>query len=244
MNGNFNSTWWTVDQLYPNWQNYNYRQAAVFNIHPVGNQDYCDFEVPLWGYYNYYYNVYGNSTPDPHEIVPKTFTRLTSVPNEVSFPSTWRTIPTGATSEYVAHEEVLLQDGFLAEPGSDFYAHIEPCPSCATRDEGSSFADNDTFPSDSFGDPKFLQQPVSLVDDATLKVYPNPTDNLLKVELYGAEIKSVGLYDLQGRVVTGVCDTPLQGTVTINVRNVPAGIYLLRVTDTKGRSYARKVTIR
>lgn len=244
MNGNFNITWWTVDQLYPYLQNYNYRQAAVFNIHPSTTQDYCNFELPLWIHYYLYYNAYGNTTPDPYANVPKTFTRLTSVPNDPQFQSSWRTIPTGAISEYVAHEEVLLQDGFLAEPGSDFYAHIEPCPSCATRDEGNTFADNDTFPTNSLAEPKSLLQPASLADDATLKVYPNPTDNLLNVELYGAEIKSVGLYDLQGRVVTGVCDTPLQGTVTINVRNVPASIYLLRVTDTKGRSYARKVTIR
>ena len=209
MNGNFNSTWWTVDQLYPNWQNYNYRQAAVFNIHPVGNQDYCDFEVPLWGYYHYYYNVYGNSTPDPHEIVPKTFIRLTSVPNEASFPSDWRTIPSGATSEYAAHEEILLQDGFLAETGSDFYAHIVPCPSCEERNNTNNGALEESN-ADTLAAPKILQTDTSLVDDATLKVYPNPTDNLLKVELYGAEIKSVGLYDLQGRVVTGVCDTPLQ----------------------------------
>lgn len=34
-----------------------------------------------------------------------------------------------------------------------------------------------------------------------LNVYPNPTDDILYVELSGVDIKSVGLYDLQGRVV-------------------------------------------
>ena len=48
----------------------------------------------------------------------QTFTRLTSVPNDPQYPATWRTIPAGAISEYVAHEEVVetlratsLQDG-------------------------------------------------------------------------------------------------------------------------------------
>jgi hypothetical protein len=41
-----------------------------------------------------------------------------------------------------------------------------------------------------------------ITDDAALTVYPNPTDDLLFVELRGAEIASVALYDLQGRMVT------------------------------------------
>jgi len=77
-----------------------------------------------------------------------------------------------------------------------------------------------------------------------LNVYPNPTDDILYVELSGAGIKSVGLYDLQGRVVTGVCDTPQQGNVAINVRSVPAGVYVLRVTDVNGREYHQKVVVR
>ena len=40
----------------------------------------------------------------------------------------------------------------------------------------------------------------------------------------------------------GVFDTPQQGgTATINVRNVPAGVYVLRVMDTDGREYHRKI---
>ena len=77
-----------------------------------------------------------------------------------------------------------------------------------------------------------------------LNVYPNPTDNVLYVELSGAGIKSVGLYDLQGRVVMGVFNTSQPGIAAINVRNVPAGVYVLRVTDENGREYHRKVVVR
>ena len=241
--GEYNEVWCTIDSIIEGNHNWNHLERAVFNIHPAGIQDYCDFEVPLWGYYNYYYNVYGNSTPDPHEIVPKTFTRLTSVPNEAPFPSTWRTIPSGATSEYVAHEEILLQDGFLAENGSDFYAHIVPCPSC----EGREIVNVDTLDesnADTLAAPKLLQTETSSTDNTALRIYPNPTDDVLYVELSGAGIRSVGLYDLQGRVVADVANAGGYPTVTLNVRSVPAGIYLLRVTDTEGRSYARKVTIR
>ena len=41
--------------------------------------------------------------------------------------------------------------------------------------------------------------------------------------------------------MTGVCDTPQQGTATLNMRSVPAGMYLLRVTDADGKEYLRKI---
>ena len=78
-------------------------------------------------------------------------------------------------------------------------------------------------------------------EPSSFTVYPNPAGEVVHVELEGAGIANVALYDLQGRVVTGVCDTHQQGTSTINLRNVPGGIYLLRVTDTNGKEYQRKI---
>ena len=87
-----------------------------------------------------------------------------------------------------------------------------------------------------------------ITDDAALTVYPNPTDDLLFVELRGAEIARVALYDLQGRMVTGTgahAGAPQQGmTATVNLRNVPAGVYLLRVTDADGKEYHQKIVKR
>ena len=80
-------------------------------------------------------------------------------------------------------------------------------------------------------------------NDAILSVYPNPTDDILFIELRGgAEIANVALYDLQGRMVTGVCDTPQRGgTATITVKSIPAGVYVLRVTDADGKEYHQKI---
>ena len=87
-----------------------------------------------------------------------------------------------------------------------------------------------------------------IADDAALTVYPNPTDDLLFVELRGAEIARVALYDLQGRMVTGTgahAGAPQQGTTaTMNMRNVPAGVYLLCVTAADGKEYHRKIVKR
>jgi agmatine/peptidylarginine deiminase len=80
------------------------------------------------------------------------------------------------------------------------------------------------------------------------RVWPNPAEDLLFIELDGgADIANAVLYDLQGRVVTGVgnqgvCDTPLQtGTATLHVKSLPSGIYLLHVTDADGNGYYQKV---
>jgi hypothetical protein len=79
--------------------------------------------------------------------------------------------------------------------------------------------------------------------ETNLNVYPNPSDDILYVELSGAGIANITLYDLQGRAVGANNDSPLQGIATLNVRNVPAGVYVLRVTDVNGKEYHRKVVV-
>ena len=76
-----------------------------------------------------------------------------------------------------------------------------------------------------------------------IRVYPNPAGDLLHIELScGGGIASVALYDLQGRVVETRHGTSLQGgTATVNLRSVPAGVYLLRVMDAEGKEYMRKI---
>ena len=76
-----------------------------------------------------------------------------------------------------------------------------------------------------------------------IRVYPNPAGDLLHIELScGGGIASVALYDLQGRVVETRHGTSLQGgTATVNLRSVPAGVYLLRVRDAEGKEYMRKI---
>ena len=76
-------------------------------------------------------------------------------------------------------------------------------------------------------------------NDATLSVYPNPTDDLLFIELAGgAGIASIALYDLQGRKI----NSPNSFTSPIlDMKSVPAGVYILRVTDTDGKEYHQKI---
>ena len=99
---------------------------------------------------------------------------------------------------------------------------------------------------DNQGDPETRSAKATQPDDDTnLTVYPNPTDDLLYIELTGAGIATVALYDLQGRAVETLRAASLQGgTATLNMHNIPAGVYVLHVTDTEGREYLRKVVRR
>ena len=80
-------------------------------------------------------------------------------------------------------------------------------------------------------------------NDARLNVYPNPTDDVLFIELSGgAGIANVALYDLQGRVVETRRAASLQKTTaSMDMKSTPAGVYVLRVTDTDGKEYHQKI---
>lgn len=76
-----------------------------------------------------------------------------------------------------------------------------------------------------------------------MHIYPNPATEMVYAALDGeTEIANMVLYDLQGRVVETRCNTSLQtGTATLNVKSLPAGIYLLRVIDADGNIYHHKI---
>ena len=120
--------------------------------------------------------------------------------------------------------------------------HIADCSSAATL--MSDYSVNGVFedlPADTLSSPKSLLQSASFADDATLKVYPNPTNDLLHIELAGgAGIASAALYDLQGRTVRTRFIAPASSqTATVDMRNVPAGVYMLRVRDAEGKVVKR-----
>jgi hypothetical protein len=61
-----------------------------------------------------------------------------------------------------------------------------------------------------------------------LKVYPNPTTQLIMVES-SEPISQILITDMQGRVAI-----PATNTKTIDVRNLPKGIYLIQITASDG----------
>ena len=77
-------------------------------------------------------------------------------------------------------------------------------------------------------------------EESTLVIYPNPTNNLLHVELSNSVIDKVILYDLQGRIVECTMSKNDSFT-TLNLNNIPAGVYFIYVTDGNGNAHHQKV---
>jgi hypothetical protein len=205
--------------------NYSYLQGAIFGITP----GVC----------------FQNIIMECDNIFAHTAIRTFSAVDNFSNNSHIYKINSGAKIYLHAGNEIILTDGFLADVGSRFHATIAPCSSAATflPDYSVNDDNHNDNPADALPVLKSLQAETSFANDRTLTIYPNPTADILYIELSGANITNVALYDLQGRTVGANNDSPLQGIATLNVRNVPAGVYVLRVTDTNGKEYHQKVVV-
>ena len=69
------------------------------------------------------------------------------------------------------------------------------------------------------------------VKDDSVTMYPNPAKNKVTVKAAGT-IKSVQLYDVQGRILQSVADGKSQ--ITLDIANQQHGVYFLRITTDKG----------
>jgi len=217
--------WFSLDNLNPegSMSNFNYRQGAVVNIYPT---------TECWE------NIIMECDTSFSSQALKTFSAVDSFQNnQHDFQ-----IPTSACIHIYAGKDIFLTDGFHAAEGSDFFAAIASCGSASLATSPNILTNNNgaNNPSDTLSAPKSLQTEVMHFDDAALTVHPNPTDDLLHIELSGAEIANITLYDLQGRIIY----SPNSPNSPMNMRNVPAGVYLLRVTDADGKEYHRKIVKR
>ena len=74
-------------------------------------------------------------------------------------------------------------------------------------------------------------------EETACKVYPNPANDRLYIEA-GTEINEVVVYDIYGR--RQVTETPSrQGNVAIDVENLKAGIYFVKINTEKGNIVKR-----
>ncbi len=75
--------------------------------------------------------------------------------------------------------------------------------------------------------------------DSNFTVYPNPTDDLLTVQMNNntAGLKSMQVYDLNGRLVLN----PVVSNNTLSIKGLASGTYLLLVKDNDGNQSTRKI---
>ena len=241
-------SWISIDSINSGSDDWTKLERAIVNLYPSGTQDYCNFNFPLVLHYHMYYTIYGNTTPAPYQNVPKTFTKLTSVPNSSQYPSSWRTIPAGATAEYVAHEEVLLEDGFEAMQGSNFQVYINPCYACENNKTTPIVSNLLEKEKKNYTNPEIANSVIQPIEETsfatenpTLSIYPNPTNGTFHIKLENTEefITQVYINNMLGTEMFR--KNNLQNDESINIATLPAGLYVVNVITNNGKIYFGKL---
>jgi len=76
---------------------------------------------------------------------------------------------------------------------------------------------------------------VSENENMNVKVYPNPAEGFVNVKAEG--LQSIELIDMMGRIVSQTSAS--HSATTIDLSNIPSGIYFLRVTTETGVALQR-----
>lgn len=80
-----------------------------------------------------------------------------------------------------------------------------------------------------------IQGSTSIADvwkGGTIKMYPNPTSHQLQIEVEDSETLTLQLFDLQGKILQR--QTISQEQTTLDLANLPDGIYWVRLTGAQG----------
>lgn len=227
--------YYTLNNLQPNEYLFQYHQGAIFNIKPNENQNICDIAL----YLDVFYGYHTSHNHPLYTATPKTMTTLISASSSSS--SSYRTIPTGATAEYVAHKEVILQPGFTAEYGSDFTARIEPCAACEERliemDVYPSGVNYDTVTDTSVEQRVYMKGDTAVVfRTSELRMHPNPTTGELTVST-SDDIVDMGVYDLTGkRVFRWFVASKNNDSTVLDISALQSGVYILRFVTRGGKN--------
>lgn len=237
-----------LDAMTPLSYDFSYHHSAIINIFPNYWGSQCDLSIALDDFYlNFYSYQWSVNTPPPHHVTPQTAAVMISASNVQD--STFRTIPSGDTAVYRAHREIILQDGFEAEWGSDFTAEIVPCPACEDTTIGPIHPILDSlFPLTQTGGDS-----IDVVGDATYshmadlgisraEVFPNPTTGELTVVTDGMA-EAIVVYNAAGQPVGG-WDILSQGETWLTLDfppSLPQGTYIVVLRTKTGTSAARVV---
>lgn len=235
---NNEETWFTIGNISPGNYEYNTLDQAIFNIYPkMPLVTYCNNAIHLLQHYVW---TQGNTNLQPHANVPKTATWLYSADAQttaaVGGNSSWYTIPSGASSEYVAHEVIVLRPGFHAQSGSNFKARIEPCGSCGSQiqvasysmiEEERSLQQNLNTEAEFVYDDNVETSDVK-INNIEIAVYPNPNNGSFIVELISqpTECFEIQIINQVGITLLKKC---IDNKEEIIIPNAQPGIYFVIV---------------
>lgn len=81
---------------------------------------------------------------------------------------------------------------------------------------------------------------ITEANDIVSKIYPNPTKDILTINLKNNEPATIRLYNILGQEVKSTVATDIQ--TTLNVSDLTAGIYVIKI-EQKGKQFTSKISI-
>lgn len=80
---------------------------------------------------------------------------------------------------------------------------------------------------------------------ASFSIYPNPADDVVTIQSGNSlQAATANIYDISGKLLLSKQFASGAGTNTINTNALPAGLYIVDVTDTNGAQYSYKLSVR
>jgi hypothetical protein len=76
-----------------------------------------------------------------------------------------------------------------------------------------------------------------------ITIYPNPTSNFITISTKENSISSINIYNILGKEILKV-NTIISNQLEVNLTDLSSGIYLIKVTDSNGKSTLKKVVKR
>ncbi|PXW10789.1 putative secreted protein (Por secretion system target) [Chryseobacterium sp. CBTAP 102] len=79
----------------------------------------------------------------------------------------------------------------------------------------------------------------SIIDRA-VKLYPNPTKDILNIDFNGKKFKTLEVYSIDAKKII-TKEVSSLNTTEVNLSQYPAGIYMVTLIDSTGKSYPNKI---
>jgi hypothetical protein len=249
--------WYEIGNLTPRNYNFNFMQRAIFNLHPAWYVD-CNSDLVLNNceiisifpttYDNFFisasegivstgiaYGIIGNQRIKFNDIGAGTIISYnTTIPNNVDI-------------NFKAYNQIILEDGFTAENGSNFTAEIIPCPAeCPDNSKTMMISSNNYNEEiESKYDTIYNNDTKKEIDEFEFQVYPNPNNGIFNIVVQTTNKTDliIELMNIQGQIiyrnnVKGVYIYKDQ----VNVSDFAKGIYFLRI-NTVDKVEIRKIVI-
>ena len=135
-------------------------------------------------------------------------------------------VKAGSSVTIQSAESITLEEGFIAEAGSELVAKIENCNAMEEQNE-PIYSKQTATPTD-----------LTIRPQAAIKVFPNPTVNLLNIEFEDLVITDLMIITVSGHEI--LRRTKGQNLHQIDVSQLPAGIYLVNLLTADQRLIARR----